>query len=188
MTKSRECSFVYFICLAAFLSLVSLPVIASECANCRINYAADTDTLSVEAHNVSLKSLLSYISGSTGIEVTMPPSADSMVSIQANAPTAQVLGRLLRSENYALIYKGQGKERRVEKVVLMPKGQQGVGERLAPLTQQPSPASASIDEMSKRDALEKLQRMRESAERGLPMPPPRFGGQTKAPLSDPMGR
>lgn len=149
--------------LVAITAITSGWAAATETGEATVAYQAEGDLLTVQANNVSLRQILAQVSGSTGILVEMPPALDRPVTIIiSKKPAAEAFKQLLRGDNYALAYEEHGKVRRLAKVTILPKGEQGGVEPVAPRVQSPSPSSARIYSEEERAELKRRLKLRES--------------------------
>lgn len=91
----------------------------------------------------------------------MPPVLDRPVTLTTTRSTAEVLKQLLRGNNYAMAYEEDGRVRRLAKVTILPKGQEGGVDTLAPEAQS-SPAVSRVYSKEERTELKRRQALRES--------------------------
>jgi type II secretory pathway component GspD/PulD (secretin) len=79
---------------------------------------------SVDASDASLFGLLGSLAGETEIGIFVSEDLkDARVTLQTpDLPLETVLKRLLRSHNYALVYQGDGSNRRIVELKVFPKG------------------------------------------------------------------
>lgn len=94
------------LCLFAFfVSVTSLTHAQNSNKKYRINY--DKGLLSLSAKKANLEMLLTDLSKKTGIPFRLPKKLKSQITIRlSNVPLRKGLRRLLKDQNYALIYKG----------------------------------------------------------------------------------
>ena len=104
--------------MASVLGLgVAFPGPAAE-RKTELSVIYDAPRLSVEARGVSLQRVLGEIGKKLGFVVVDYGGSDRLITFSLqDASAEEVLGQLLRGENYAVIYEGQRKE--IAKVLLL---------------------------------------------------------------------
>ena len=104
--------------MASVLGLgVAFPGAAAE-RKTELSVIYDAPRLSVEARGVSLQRVLGEIGKKLGFVVVDYGGSDRLITFSLqDASAEEVLGQLLRGENYAVIYEGQRKE--IAKVLLL---------------------------------------------------------------------
>ena len=104
--------------VASVLGLgVAFPGPAAE-RKTELSVIYDAPRLSVEARGVSLQRVLGEIGKKLGFVVVDYGGSDRLITFSLqDASAEEVLGQLLRGENYAVIYEGQRKE--IAKVLLL---------------------------------------------------------------------
>ncbi|MFH1931738.1 MAG: hypothetical protein ABIN18_09150 [Pseudomonadota bacterium] len=105
------------LCLFAFfVSVISLTHAQNSSQQYRINY--DKGLLSLSAKKANLEMLLTDLSKKTGIPFRFPRNLKNQITIRlSNVPLRKGLRRLLKDQNYALIYKGSA----ISEVYIVPK-------------------------------------------------------------------
>lgn len=156
--------------LFTLMGVTSGPSAATEAGAGQVRYLAESDLLTIEANNLSLRQMLARISGQTGIRVTMPPDLDRPVTITISEPSAEVVRQLLRGENYTLTYEGRGSMQRLTAVSILPKGEQGVVEPLTPMVQSSPPSTAQVYSAEERAELNRRRAVRESRNHTMKRP------------------
>lgn len=114
---------VYLLCLFAFfVSVTSLTYAQSSGQTYRIDY--DNGLLTVSAEKADLKRVLMQVAEKTGIHVRFPKDLTKQITIDlSRVSLRKALRRILKGENYALIYSASGKLRAgtVSEVYVLPK-------------------------------------------------------------------
>jgi hypothetical protein len=95
------CRFIFTL----FMLLASHLAAASEERPVSLSYDPDQDHLSFQAHDVSLKALLTLIALKTGVDIGLDPLAERSVTMQVESlPLERALKNLLRGSNTAFRY------------------------------------------------------------------------------------
>lgn len=157
----RKSSALQMLLCIVLLGGASGPSVA-ETGTGNVAYQAESDLLTIEANNLSLREVLARVAGHTGIRITLPPDLERSVTITISKPPAEVVRQLLRGENYALTYEEHGRVQRLAAVSVLPKGEQGVVEPLTPMMQSSSPSTAQIYSAEERAELNRRRAARES--------------------------
>jgi hypothetical protein len=91
------------------------------CQDCRISY--DKGLITLLAVNADIKAILSGISEKTNIFIQFPKTLDEQITIElAKVPLRHALSRLLKWQDYAVIYSASKKPNRnlIAKVYVLP--------------------------------------------------------------------
>lgn len=108
--------------LVFFVSLTSLTHAQTSRQNYRIDYHNGLLTLS--AKKADLKRLLTHVAEKAGIHVRFPKNLKKQITIKlSSVPLGRALRRLLKGENYALIYSASRKLKAspISEVYVLPK-------------------------------------------------------------------
>ncbi len=91
--------------LFALLLIVALPALAEVQTPAPFKYDSDSDRLSIDVTEVSLKGLLGVIGRNTGVEMRMDPAAERTVSARIESlPLEEGLKRITRGMSTIAIY------------------------------------------------------------------------------------